>query len=413
MMTGLPAKTQSGANPANGKYRGREASGFGIYIHWPFCHKKCPYCDFNSHVRDQIDQSGFGNAIITELKTMADISGFHGRPLDSVFFGGGTPSLMEAEIAGNILNTITTLFSVSEQCEITLEANPTVLEADRLKAFHDQGINRLSLGIQSLKDEQLAFLGRQHSAAEARAALTKAQQIFDRVSADFIYALPDQQLDDWKQQLSQILDLGCDHLSLYQLTLEQGTAFYSLAKRGRLTMLDETMALDQFLLTQEMCQSRGLPAYEVSNHAAPGQESQHNLIYWRGGDWLGAGPGAIGRFWHPPKDQHSGQRMETRARKDPDGWREDVNKHGHGLSHQHGEDAASFASEAVMMGLRLREGIRLDMIERFAGRRSDWLDEDEVTHLCKQGLLSFHDDHLTLTDNGKTVMNTVIGRILR
>jgi len=409
MMTGKPGKTPSDMKVADDEYRGIQPSGFGVYIHWPFCHKKCPYCDFNSHVRDQIDQSGFGNAIITELKTMAEISGFHGKPLDSVFFGGGTPSLMEAEIAGRILNTITSLFSVSEQCEITLEANPTFIEADRLQAFRDQGINRLSLGIQSLKDDQLAFLGRQHSAAEASEALAKAQHIFPRVSADFIYALPDQKLDEWQQQLSQILDLGCDHLSLYQLTLEQGTAFYSLAKRGRLTMLDETMALDQFLLTQEMCESRGMSAYEVSNHATPGQESRHNLIYWRGGDWLGAGPGAIGRFWHP----ENRQRVETRARKDPDGWREDVSRQGHGLSHHQGEDVTDYASEAVMMGLRLREGIRLNKIESLAGPRSEWLDEDEVGYLCDQGLLSFHDDCLTLTDDGKTVMNTVIGRILK
>ena len=408
-MTGKPGKTPSDSKAADHQHFNGLSSGFGVYIHWPFCHKKCPYCDFNSHVRDEIDQSGFGQAIITELKTMADISGFHRRPLDSVFFGGGTPSLMEAEVVGHILKAIASLFSLSDDCEITLEANPTFLEAERLYAFHDQGINRLSLGIQSLKDDQLAFLGRQHSATEARTVLSKAQNIFPRVSADFIYALPDQELNEWQQQLSQILDLGCDHLSLYQLTLEQGTAFYSLAKRGRLTMLDDTMALDQFLLTQEMCQNRGLPAYEVSNHAKSGQESRHNLIYWRGGDWLGAGPGAIGRFWH----QATGKRMETRARKDPDAWREDVNKQGHGLSHQHGEDAAEFASEAVMMGLRLREGIDLNLIETLAGPRSEWLNSAEVMHLCRQGLLALQEDCLTMTDDGKTVMNTVIGRILK
>ena len=393
-------------------------AGFGVYIHWPFCHKKCPYCDFNSHVRDQIDHNGFGDALITELTTMAEISGYYGRTLDSVFFGGGTPSLMEPDIAGRILKAISSIFSLSEQCEITLEANPTFLEAERLSGFYDQGINRLSLGIQSLEDEQLAFLGRQHSAAEARAALIKAQKVFPRVSADFIYALPDQTLKDWQHQLAQILDLGCQHLSLYQLTLEQGTAFYSLAKRGRLTMLDDHTALDQFLLTQEMCNAAGLPAYEVSNHAKPGQESRHNLIYWRGGDWLGVGPGAVGRYWHQATGHQAtgqrttGQRMETRARKDPDAWRDDVNKNGHGLSQQNGENAADFASEAVMMGLRLQEGIRLDMIETRSGPRAEWLNEDELQHLCRQGLLSLNDDHLALTYDGKAVMNTVIGRLL-
>ena len=383
-----------------------QLADFGVYIHWPFCQKKCPYCDFNSHVRDTVDHDRFGAAIITELTTMADQFDMRGRTVHSVFFGGGTPSLMPPEIAGQICTAIKTVFHPADDMEITLEANPTSVEADKLAAFRDCGINRLSMGIQSLNDAHLAFLGRQHSAKEALKALDKARHVFDRVSTDFIYTLPDQTTAEWLAELDTILGLGCDHLSLYQLTLEEGTAFYSMAKRGLMQMPADKISLDMFTRTQHRCQAAGLNAYEISNHAKTGEESRHNLTYWRAGDWIGAGPGAVGRVW-----QAHG-RTETRCRKHPDGWLDDVTKNGAGIAKQNHETRIEYAAEAVMMGLRLREGFDIAAIEHKAGARQTWLDEHAVSLYCEQGLLHLNDDILTLTDYGKTVMNTLIGQIL-
>lgn len=383
-----------------------DLANFGVYVHWPFCQKKCPYCDFNSHVRDMVDHDRFGAAIITEIETMADQFDLRGRPVHSIFFGGGTPSLMPPDIAGQICSAITTIFQPVDDIEITLEANPTSVEANKLAGFREVGINRLSMGIQSLNDEHLSFLGRQHSAKEALNALDKAQHIFDRVSADFIYALPDQTTAEWCKELKTILALACDHLSLYQLTLEEGTAFYSMAKRGLMQMPADEISLDMFTETQNHCLAAGLNAYEISNHAKAGQESRHNLTYWRAGDWIGAGPGAVGRIW-----QGHG-RTETRCRKHPDGWLDDVMRTGTGLAEQNQETQKDYAAEAVMMGLRLEEGINIAAIEEKAGARQSWLDEEAVSLYCEQRLLHRNDDILSLTNIGKTVMNTLIGQIL-
>lgn len=379
---------------------------FAIYIHWPFCEKKCPYCDFNSHVRDTVDHARFGNAIITELKTMAEQLDMVSRPVSSIFFGGGTPSLMHPEVTGQICSAIIDLFGSSDDMEITLEANPTSVEADKLIAFRDQGINRLSMGIQSLNDNHLSFLGRQHSSKEALNALEKAQGIFNRVSADFIYALPDQKTAQWLAELNDILSLGCEHLSLYQLTLEEGTAFYSMAKRGLMKMPADEIALEMFKETQTHCVAAGLEAYEISNHAKVGEESRHNLTYWRAADWIGAGPGAVGRVW-----QDYG-RIETRCRKHPDAWLDDVTELGAGITEQSHEMPIDYAAEALMMGLRLREGIDISTVEKRAGARHNWLDTDAVSFYCDQGLLKNENDSLSLTSHGKTVMNTLIGKIL-
>lgn len=395
-----------------------DMADFGVYIHWPFCQKKCPYCDFNSHVRETVDQARYGQAIITELETMAERFHLAERPVKSVFFGGGTPSLMLPEITGEICVAIKRLFTATDDIEITLEANPTSVEAEKLAAFHDHGINRLSMGIQSLNDRHLSFLGREHSAKEALGALAKAQHVFERVSIDFIYALPDQTTAEWLAQLADILALGCDHLSLYQLTLEQGTAFTSMAKRGLLDMPTDELSLEMFKETQAHCRAAGFHAYEISNHAKSGQMSRHNLIYWRADDWIGAGPGAVGRIWSPHdnslEDNHedNDRRIETRCRKHPDGWLDDVTKTGSGIAEENQEKPHAYAIEAVMMGLRLADGINIAAIESKAGARHSWLDTDVVARYCQQGLLNEKADILKLTEHGKTIMNTLIGEIL-
>ena len=380
---------------------------FGIYIHWPFCQKKCPYCDFNSHTQKNINQSAFTDALITELNYMVQNFGFEKRPLDSIFFGGGTPSLMDPAMVERILTAIETACKLDATCEITLEANPTTLEATKLAGFRSAGINRLSMGIQSLNDRNLAFLGRQHSAEEAQNALKTAQNIFARISADFIYALPNQTLKAWQEELKQILDLGCTHLSLYQLTLEQGTAFYSLEARGKLTMLDDAEAVEQFLYTQELCTHHALPAYEVSNHAQADAQCRHNLIYWQGGDWLGIGPGAVGRFCHQKK------RIETRTRKSPETWRQTVSNLGHGITSTHSEVAADYASEMLMMGLRLTQGIALNQIAARTDCRENWLNKDALNRLTAEGLLIQTSDILRIAPKGWHLMNSIIEQLLK
>ena len=388
----------------------KHSAPFGIYIHWPFCQKKCPYCDFNSHVRDDINQNAFTDALITELNYMVQSFGFETRRLDSIFFGGGTPSLMQPRMVERILTAINNACAVDATCEITLEANPTTLEAAKLAGFRTAGINRLSMGIQSLNDANLAFLGRQHSAHDALNALNIAQNIFPRVSADFIYALPNQTLADWQKELTQILDLGIPHLSLYQLTLEQGTAFYSLEARGQLTMLNDSAAVEQFLCTQALSSSHALPAYEVSNHAQTGAQCRHNLIYWQGGDWLGIGPGAVGRFCQPKK--HPKKRIETRTRKNPETWRQNVSNLGHGITSTHIESAHDYASEMLMMGLRLTQGVALNHITARTGCRENWLNATALNRLSAAGLLIHTDDHLRIAPQGWCVLNSIITQLL-
>ncbi len=383
-----------------------------LYVHWPFCKAKCPYCDFNSHVTDSVDHKHWATNLKRELDHMAAKSGREGSRLNSIFFGGGTPSLMAPETMAAVIAHARDLFQCGDgggsddNIEITMEANPTSVEAAKLTAFRDAGANRLSMGIQSLDTNALSFLGREHTADEALSALTLARQLFSRVSADFIYALPDQREDEWRGELEKILSLGLEHLSLYQLTLEAGTAFYSQHQRGALDVPDASSARGLFDLTQDMTAAAGIPAYEISNHAVLGEESQHNLIYWGGGDWLGVGPGAYGRFWL------EGRRIETRSRRAPASWLDDVTAKGHGIDQDIAESPSDYGAEAMMMGLRLHRGVDLNHIASLAGVEKTWLNRDKLNQLIDAGLMAQDQGRLRLTREGQPLLNSILSAIL-
>ncbi|MCA8884831.1 MAG: coproporphyrinogen III oxidase [Rhodobacteraceae bacterium] len=378
-----------------------EAGGFGLYIHWPFCAAKCPYCDFNSHVAATIDHRRWARAYLDELARCAAET--RGRTLQTVFFGGGTPSLMDPEVVGEILTAVRRLWPMANDPEITLEANPTSVEAGRFQAFRDAGITRISMGIQSLDDEDLKRLGRLHSAAEARQAFDIARNTFDRVSFDLIYARQGQTLDGWRAELSEALSMAVDHLSAYQLTIEPGTAFGDRHARGRLRDLpDDDLAADLYDLTQDLCDAHGMPAYEVSNHAAPGSESRHNLIYWRYGDYVGIGPGAHGRITGP-----SG-RVATETHLSPARWLEAVERQGSGQSLTAPLPLSDQAAEYLMMSLRLSEGADLARLARLGHRP----DTERLDHLQHLGLATLTDDRLRVTQAGRRVLNAVLRDLL-
>jgi putative oxygen-independent coproporphyrinogen III oxidase len=328
-----------------------------LYIHWPFCRAKCPYCDFNSHVRAEIDQRRFAAALRAELAWEAARLGR--RPLGSIFFGGGTPSLMAPETVAALIADATAAFPPRADLEVTLEANPTSVEAEKFAAFRAAGVNRLSLGVQSLDDAALAALGREHSARQAIGALNLARSTFPRHSFDLIYARPGQSLPAWRAELRAALALAADHLSLYQLTIEPGTGFAARHARGEIRLPDPDTAAALYDATVEEAAKFGLVAYEVSNYAAPGGESRHNLAYWRYADYAGIGPGAHGRV------SVDGMLLATRRRRAPEAWAEAVACHGHGTDEETPLDAATRAREMLIMGLRLAEGIDL---ARFAAR---------------------------------------------
>ncbi|MEO0392978.1 MAG: radical SAM family heme chaperone HemW, partial [Pseudomonadota bacterium] len=330
--------------------------GFGIYVHWPFCAKKCPYCDFNSHVRAAVDHPRWRQNLVAELHYFATLT--PNRPVTSVFFGGGTPSLMEPATVAAVVQAIYDLWPVTPGIEITLEANPTSVEASKFSGFSSAGINRVSLGVQALNDRDLAFLGRQHSAQEALKAVTLARQYFDRVSFDLIYARPGQTVAEWRAELSQALAAGCDHLSAYQLTIEQGTAFYTQHERGDFVTPGDELSGDLFEATQEVAAQAGLPAYEISNHAKPGEASHHNLTYWRYGDYVGAGPGAHGRL-----TLADGRRVGTKTHRAPEIWLERVEKMGHASKPFEVIAPEEQVAEYLMMGLRLVDGIAISRAE--------------------------------------------------
>lgn len=372
--------------------------GFGVYIHWPFCKAKCPYCDFNSHVRAAINQSDWQSAYLAEIDRTAGETGQ--RAVGSVFFGGGTPSLMDPSLVAAILDRIAARWSLSNDVEITLEANPTSVEAGRFAAYQNAGVNRLSLGIQSLDDTDLRLLGRQHSAAEALKALEIARQTFDRVSCDLIYARQNQTLPAWEQELSQILGLEPDHLSLYQLTIEDSTAFARLHAEGKLRGLpDEDRAADMYLRTGEMCAEVGLSAYEVSNYAKPGSESRHNLVYWRMGDYAGIGPGAHGRLTLPLG------RMATSTLKSPEAWLSAVGRNGSGETARETLQPGVRAVEYLMMSLRLAEGSDLS---RFAAIGGKPLSEDRINALIDTGFLDRQGAIIQATKSGRLILNRVL-----
>jgi oxygen-independent coproporphyrinogen-3 oxidase len=334
-----------------------------IYIHWPFCASLCPYCDFNSHVTETIDHNAWADAYISELRHWR--AQMPEREITSVFWGGGTPSLMAPSIVEKVLSEIKKLWHIDTICEITLEANPGSIDAAKLVDFKAAGINRVSIGVQSLNDSALKFLGRKHQSADALAALKIARGLFDRVSADFIYALKDQTPDDWREELKIILELNLGHLSLYQLTLEPGTPFYNRAQSGEQMIAGETACADMFEITQNLCGAAGLPAYEISNHARAGHEARHNLAYWQYDDYLGIGPGAHGRV------TLDGIKHATTTRRAPAVYLKQVAEHGHALHPIKPVKPPDALREMLMMGLRLKTGIPKSRIELFAKENFD------------------------------------------
>jgi len=379
-----------------------KAVSFGVYVHWPFCAAKCPYCDFNSHVRSQIDESGWVDGILAELEWTAQHQGT--RPVvETIFFGGGTPSLMSGGAVGRILQKIAALWPMANNAEITLEANPASADAARFADYRAAGISRVSLGVQALNDADLKKLGRLHDMAEAKAALAMAMDQFDRVSLDLIYARPGQRGAQWREELKQALAFGTDHLSLYQLTIEPETPYALLHKSGQLQIPDDELAAGLYETTQELTEAAGLPAYEISNHARPGQESRHNLIYWRYGDYAGVGPGAHGRL------EINGRRTATAAIKLPERWRDTVAKTGHGFSEMTPVSDAEAAREHLLMNLRLAEGLDLAAYDK---RWNSPLDAVRIGALVEEGFLVREDAWLKATPQGRLLLNRVIEELL-
>ena len=338
-----------------------EEPGFAVYVHWPFCAQKCPYCDFNSHVRHGgWDETTFLAAYLNELRATASAIDKPGN-LTSIFFGGGTPSLMQPQTVSAIIDAVASTFPLSSDCEITLEANPGSVEAARFRGYRTAGVNRVSLGLQALDDAHLTRLGRIHSVAEGLAALEIAKSTFERVSFDLIYARPGMTEAAWEAELARALRLEAGHLSLYQLTIEDGTPFASLHRAGKLIVPEPELADRLYEITQEMCEAAGLPAYEISNHARPGQESRHNLVYWRYGCYLGLGPGAHGR------ELRSGVRVATLNERTPEAWLERVSRTGRGLVEQDALSPSEAADEMLLMGLRLTEGLDLSRLAAEVG----------------------------------------------
>jgi oxygen-independent coproporphyrinogen-3 oxidase len=375
--------------------------GFGIYVHWPFCEAKCPYCDFNSHVAREIDQSRWLRAYLTEIDRYAEMCG--GRPLTSVFFGGGTPSLMDPEVVHGVLERIRANWSLSNSVEITLEANPGSVEAGRFAGYAQAGVNRVSMGIQALNNRDLQRLGRIHSVEEARAAFDIARAQFDRVSFDLIYARQDQTLDDWRKELKEALSMAVDHLSLYQLTIEQGTAFGDRYNRGGLKGLPEDdLSADMYEATQEVCGEAGMLSYEVSNHAKPDAESRHNSVYWRYGDYIGIGPGAHGRL------TLRGQKHATEAFSNPAKWL-DLSQTGKTEKQFEALPARDQGNEYLMMGLRLAEGISLSRLKQISGQG---LNAERLSYLRDIGMISNEGDNLSVTRDGRMVLNAVVRELL-
>lgn len=376
--------------------------GFGLYLHWPFCQSKCPYCDFNSHVSARIDQDRWKRAYVSEIKRHATLTA--DRRLDTVFFGGGTPSLMDPDLVHAILDEVRQSWPLSNSFEVTLEANPGSVEAGRFAGYRDAGVNRVSLGVQALKDSDLKRLGRLHSVAEAKSAFHIARTVFDRVSFDLIYARQHQSVQDWKTELGEALDMAIDHLSLYQLTIEDGTAFGDRFACGGLKGLPaDEQAADMYLATQEICDAAELPAYEVSNHARDMCESRHNLIYWRGGDYIGIGPGAHGRL------TLGGTRFATETRPQPLFWIDQVETTGSGTMSSTPISGADQAVEYLMMSLRLREGSSL---ARFAGLNGEALSDASISWLCHEGFLSRSGDRISATAQGRPVLNAILRELL-
>jgi oxygen-independent coproporphyrinogen-3 oxidase len=383
---------------------------FGIYVHWPFCVSKCPYCDFNSHVRDTVDQARWREALIAELRHYAGST--PGRVVDSVFFGGGTPSLMPPATIAAVIGAIRDLWPVADDVEITMEANPTSVEAARFHAARDAGVNRVSLGVQALDAESLRFLGRAHGVDEALAAIATARDAFARYSFDLIYARPGQTPAAWRAELLRALDLAGEHLSLYQLTLERGTRFWQDHARGAFAMPDEDTAATLYEETNALMAERGLPSYEISNYARAGAACRHNLIYWRYEDYVGVGPGAHGRFAVDRADIGRGKRA-TRQASGPEAWLEQVETGGHATAENRSVDTAEMPGEALMMGLRLVEGIdRRRFSAVTAHDPLDVIDHDALASLIAGGFIVLDEGSLRATEAGRQRLDAVLARLL-
>ena len=378
------------------------AEPLALYVHWPFCVSKCPYCDFNSHVRESVDQAVWRDALLADLRHEAAL--LPGRTVGSIFFGGGTPSLMPPATVAAVIAEAAALWGLAEDVEITLEANPNSVEVASFADLAAAGVNRVSIGVQSFDAQVLEFLGRAHSEDEARRAIAAAQAHFARVSFDLIYARPGQTMAAWESELAGALAFGTDHLSLYQLTIEPGTRFATLAAKGELTIPDGDAAADLFDATQAMTRAAGLPRYEVSNHARVGQESLHNLAYWRYADYAGIGPGAHGRRLGQATERH----------KKPENFIAAVERNGHGLKVESDLPAPERATEAMLMGLRLTEGVDLARIEARSGLARDaFVDADAVARLARQGLMGADGDRLVVTDDGILLLDSILSEVVR
>ncbi|UIP05798.1 radical SAM family heme chaperone HemW [Erythrobacter sp. SDW2] len=372
-----------------------------LYIHWPFCARKCPYCDFNSHVRASVDHGVWERALLADMRHEAALAG--GEPLDSIFFGGGTPSLMPPALVASLLHQAEALWGFAPDIEITLEANPSSVEAANFAALAEAGVNRVSLGVQALDDEALRFLGRLHGVDEALAALETAQKAFSRVSFDLIYARPGQTEAQWRAELDRALGFGTSHLSLYQLTIEPGTRFATEVRQGTFTPLEDDPAAELFVLTQEMSAAAGLPAYEISNHARLGEESRHNLTYWRYEDYCGIGPGAHGR-----RGGHA-----TMRHKKPENWLASIEERGHGAQEERALTVSEQASEALMMGLRLAEGVDLAaMAQRFGLAETALVAAERVEFYRRLGMVMRAGPRLIVTPQGMPLLDALLGELV-
>jgi putative oxygen-independent coproporphyrinogen III oxidase len=393
----LSAADRSAPAPQVGAHHARPA--FGVYIHWPFCLSKCPYCDFNSHVRrEQIDEARWVRAFAAEIAATA--ARVPGRAVSTIFFGGGTPSLMRPQTVGAVIDAVASHWQIAPDAEITLEANPTSVEAERFRGYRAAGVNRVSLGVQALDDGALAALGRTHSGREALDAVAVARAVFDRYSFDLIYARPEQTPDQWSRELRSALLQAGEHVSLYQLTIEAETPFAALHAAGKLKPPDEHTARILYDVTQEICAAHGVPAYEISNHARPGGECRHNLIYWRAQEYAGIGPGAHGRL------DIGGDRHATATEKRPETWLARVEQDGHGLIADDVLTSAEAADEFLLMGLRLAEGIDVTRYTEIAGRA---LEPDRIAVLRQHGLIeTTADGRMRVTLSGFPLLDSVV-----
>jgi putative oxygen-independent coproporphyrinogen III oxidase len=374
-------------------------TGFGIYVHWPYCAQKCPYCDFNSHVRERYSDARWSDGILRELAFVAGLQ-TERPPVASVFFGGGTPSLMSGRAVARVLDGIAALWPIDDNVEITLEANPNSVEQDRFRDYRAAGVNRVSIGVQALDEPALKALGRLHGVDEARNAIRLAQSIFPRSSFDLIYARPHQTPDAWKAELAEALAFGTEHLSLYQLTIEPGTAYATLARQGKLTVPNEDIAAEFYEVTEIICAASGFASYEVSNYAKPGAESRHNLVYWRYGDYAGVGPGAHGRL------SLDGRRMASEAERLPEKWLAAVEERGNSITLT--DISPDAARENLLMGLRLKEGIDLALYrERWGVAPSP----SQIEELGEAGLVAIDGGYLRATSRGRLVLNAVIAQL--